>query len=171
MSLPLRESFQLSAVIGDQLVETRVPPAAELLGMVRRGEIWQEASIYPTTADYPRANLSFLEGRGFVLQCYEDETCLSDFLVRTDELSDPQLEIELGGQALERWPPELFVPEALVTEAFEWFLDSGKRKPNLCWVRIDRFPREIVWEGEEGRKAWEERRDLLSGEMNSRGDS
>ncbi len=138
MTQPPREPFQLSAVIGDRLVETKAPPAVQLLGMVRRGEIWQEASIYPTTAEYPRASISFREPHGFVLQCDEDESCVSDFLARADDLSDPHIDIELGGQALEGWPPELFVSEALATEALEWFLGSGKQKPDLRWVRIVR---------------------------------
>ncbi|MBI2074167.1 MAG: hypothetical protein HYW06_10805 [Gemmatimonadetes bacterium] len=155
MSRTLRDSFQFAAAIGDQLVEKAAPSASELLTILRRGEIWGEASIYPKLADFPRALLSFHEGHGFVVQCYEDQRSRSDFLVTAGELSRPHVEIQLGGQALERWPQELFVPEALAVEALEWFLDSGKLKPDLHWVRIDRFPREIVWEGREGRDAWE----------------
>lgn len=80
---------------------------------------------------------------------------LSDFLVSANDLSDPTIEIELGGQALERWPSELFVPKAVVADALDWFIESGRRRPDLCWVRIDRFRRQTVWEGGEGREAWE----------------
>jgi hypothetical protein len=52
-------------------------------------------------------------------------------------------------------PPELFVSEVLASEALDFFLDSGKQKPDLRWIRIDEFSREIVWEGRHGREAWE----------------
>lgn len=158
MTPALRDSLQLCAVIGDDLVEKAAPPAPELLAMLREGEIWGEASIYPKAVDFPRALISFHEGYGFVVQCHEDEHSWSDFLVTAEEMSRPQVDIQLGGQALERWPPELFVPESLAAEALRWFLDFGRQKPDLRWVRIDRFPREIVWQGREEREAWEKSR-------------
>ena len=50
-----------------------------------------------------------------------------------------------GGQAQERWPRELFVDRAVVLEALEFFLQTGKQKETLHWVRSDAFPRETVW--------------------------
>ena len=67
----------------------------------------------------------------------------------------PMIEINLGGQTLERWPAELFVSEELAHRALECFLASGKQDPALHWIRIDAFPRETVWEGRKGREAWE----------------
>ena len=69
--------------------------------------------------------------------------------------SPPSIEVELGGQALERWPRELFTSAERATQALNHFLESGKQDPTLAWIRIDRFPRETVWEGREGREAWE----------------
>jgi hypothetical protein len=63
--------------------------------------------------------------------------------------------VELGGQALERWPRELFVSMALATQALDHFLNFGKQDLALEWVRIDAFPRETIWEDREGREAWE----------------
>jgi hypothetical protein len=35
------------------------------------------------------------------------------------------------------------------------FIATGKQDPVLHWVRIDAFRRETLWEGREGREAWE----------------
>jgi len=80
---------------------------------------------------------------------------LSDFLAVGDQFSTPSVETELGGQALERWPPELFVSAEHATQALKYLLEHGKQDPALKWVRIDRFPRETLWEGREQRQAWE----------------
>lgn len=45
------------------------------------------------------------------------------------KLSAPAVEIELGGQALERWPAEMFVSERTAEEALQFFLASGTEKP------------------------------------------
>jgi hypothetical protein len=146
---PLRKSFRLIALGGD---EQDVPASAELLAMLTNQEPWEETCICPAGSDFPRAIVSFHHGHGFVLQCSEDENSWSEFLVVGETLSVPSVEIELGGQALERWPSELFVPEHLVKAALDYFLNTGRQNPSLRWVRIDRFPRETVWEGCEGRK-------------------
>jgi hypothetical protein len=63
--------------------------------------------------------------------------------------------MELGGQALELWPCELFVSAEHATHALNHFLEHGKQDPALEWVRIDGFPRETLWEGREQRLGWE----------------
>ena len=113
------------------------------------------ASLAPAEAQFPLLHIDWHEGRGFVIQCYENEDSRSDFLVTGPQCGLPAVEIELGGQALERWPPELFVPEEVAHRAVEYFVRSGKQDPALRWVRIDEFPRETIWEGREGREAWE----------------
>jgi hypothetical protein len=75
--------------------------------------------------------------------------------VYSPRLGSPTVEINLGGQALERWPPELFVSEQLAYQAVDHFLNSGKQDPALHWIRIDAFPRSTIWEGRAGREAWE----------------
>ena len=90
------------------------------------------ASIAPAVADYPREHIDWHEGHGFVLECYEREESWSDLLVTTRHVSPPSIEVELGGQALER-----------------------KQDPALEWVRIDAFPEETLWEGRAEREAWE----------------
>ena len=58
----------------------------------------------------------------------------------------PAVEINLGGQAVERWPRELFVPEPLAQQTLDCFLNSRRQDAALPWVRTDGFPRETVWE-------------------------
>ena len=61
----------------------------------------------------------------------------------------------MGGQALEKWPRQLFVDSERALEALDFFLKTGKQDGTQHWVRTDAFPREIVWETREGREAWE----------------
>jgi hypothetical protein len=129
--------------------------APALLADVQTRPAWDGASIIPVDAEYPRAHLDWHEGHGFVLQCCEDETSWSDFLATSGVLSTPSVEVELGGQALERWPCELFVPVPRAGQALDHFLKHGTQDPILEWVRIDRFPREVVWEGRAQQEAWE----------------
>jgi hypothetical protein len=115
--------------------------------------VWDGASIAPADDQFPLLHVECHEGHGFVIQCYEDEQAWSDFL-RTGARCGPlTIEVNLGGQVLERWPSELFVPEELAHQALNYFLTNGKQDPALHWIRIDAFPRETVWEGREGRGA------------------
>lgn len=132
-----------------------IASASELLTEVQSRPVWDGASISPADAAYPRVHLDWHAGHGFVFQCYEDEESWSDFLVTSRHFSAPSIEMELGGQALERWPRELFVSAELATQALNRFLNCGKQDPTLEWIRIDAFPRETIWEGREGREAWE----------------
>jgi hypothetical protein len=79
----------------------------------------------------------------------------SDFLVTSQGFSAPSIEMELGGQALERWPRELFVSAERATQALNHFLQFGTQDPALEWISLDAFPREIVWDDRAGREAWE----------------
>ena len=132
-----------------------IPSASELVREVQSRPAWDGASISPADADYPRVHLDWHEGHGFVFQCYENEESWSDFLVTSRHVSTPSVEVELGGQALERWPRELFVSAAQATQALNHFLESGKQDPALEWVRIDGFPRETLWEWRAQREASE----------------
>jgi hypothetical protein len=100
-------------------------------------------------------HLDWHEGSGFIFQCYENEESLSNFLVASREFSTPSVEIELGGQALELWPRELFVSDEHAAQAMNYFLDHGEHDPSLEWIKPDEFPRETLWEGREQRLVWE----------------
>jgi hypothetical protein len=153
MSVDLKNAFRLSFVTGE--TELPIPPASEILARLRSGPVWDGASIAPADDQFPRLHIEWHEGHGFVMQCYEDEHAWSDLLVAGPRCGPPTIEINLGGQTLERWPSELFVPEELARQALVCFLATGDQDVALHWVRIDAFPRETIWEGREGREAWE----------------
>ena len=153
MSVDLPNAFRLSFVTG--ATELPIPPVSEILARLRSGPVWDGASVAPADDQFPLLHVEWHEGHGFVIQCYEDEQAWSDFLLTGPRCGPPMIEINLGGQALERWPSDLFVPEEVARQALDCFLTLGKQDPALHWVRIDAFPRETIWEGREGRKAWE----------------
>lgn len=134
-----------------------MPPVEELLAKLRAGEVSGEAVIYPVSAEFPRAMIDWHPGHGFVLLCFDSEASRGHFLTRGAVTSGPSIQIVLGGQAMEKWPPELFVPTELAAGALRFFVDTGHRNPDLEWARIDAFPREVIWEGEAARRAWEQR--------------
>lgn len=153
MIADLRNRFRASFVMSD--TPTPIASAQDLLADVRSRPAWDGASISPADGEYPRVHVDWHEGHGFVFQCYEDEESWSDFLVTSRHFSPPSIEVELGGQALERWPRELFVSAERAAQALNHFLEFGKPYPALEWVRIDGFPRETLWEGRAQREAWE----------------
>lgn len=153
MNAGLQNRFRASFIMSDAPIP--IASAQDLLADVRSRPVWDGASISPADAEYPRVHVDWHDDHGFVFQCYEDEESWSDFLVTSRHFSSPSIEVELGGQALERWPPELFVPTELAAQALNHLLSVGTQDPALDWVRIDAFPREIIWEGREGREAWE----------------
>jgi hypothetical protein len=135
--------------------ELSASDASALLARIPRSAPWDVLSVFPAHGDFPRAHVSWHEGHGFVMQCFEDDTSWGYFLVRRQPLSAPEVDILLDGQAHERWPRELFVETAVGVEALDYFLQSGRQKATLHWVRTDAFARETVWEGRAGREAWE----------------
>ena len=153
MSVDLKNAFRLSFVTGE--TEHPIPPVSEILARLQSGPFWDGASIAHVDEQFPLLHIEWHQGHGFVLQCYEDEQAWSDFLLTDAGCGPPAIEINLGGQTLERWPSELFVPAELAHQAVDWFLTTGKQDPALPWIRIDAFPCETVWEGREGREAWE----------------
>ena len=153
MSIDLKNAFRLSFVTGE--TEPPIPAVSEILARLRSGRVWDVASIAPADDQFPLLHVEWHEGHGFVIQCCEDEHAWSDFLLAGPRCGPPTIEINLGGQALERWPSELFVPEELAGQALDCFIATGKQDRALHWVRIDAFPRKIIWEGRKGREAWE----------------
>ena len=152
MSIDLRNVFRLSFVTSGG--ELQVPPVSAVLARLRSSPPWDASSIFPAGEQFPRLDVEWHE-QGFVLQCFEDDRSWGNFLVDSPRLGSPTVEINLGGQALERWPLELFVSEQLAHQAVDHFLNSGKQDPALHWVRIDAFPRSTIWKGRAGREAWE----------------
>src|SRR6267143_4429280 len=138
MSEHPRPSFQLSFISRDASIA--VPPVSEVLARVRSAAPWDEASICPAPKDFPRFHITWHDSEGFIVHCFENEQSLGQFLVNSRDFSPPMVEIILGGQTLERWPRKLFGSDALSAKSLKYFLDYGKRKPSLCWIRTGKFP-------------------------------
>jgi hypothetical protein len=98
-----------------------VPSVSELLIEVQSRPVWDGASISPVDARFPLVHVDWHEGHGFVLQCYEDEESWSYFLVTSRHFSSPSIGMGPGGQALERWPRDLFVSAERATQALSQF--------------------------------------------------
>jgi hypothetical protein len=62
-------------------------------------------------------HVSWHEGHGFVVHCFEDGESGGFFLAATTSFSPPEIEIEMGGQAMEKWPRQLFGDRELAVEA------------------------------------------------------
>ena len=118
-------SFWLSGIIGDDFPEVEVPPIPELLDKLKSKEIRGEASVYPKDGSFPRVSIDWHEGHGFVVFCFEVEESRGYFLAREGIYGDPTIAVILGGQAMEKWPPELFVPGDVAAKALEHFLRGG----------------------------------------------
>ena len=145
--------FRYSTLAGGE--NAPAPAASELIEIVRHRQLWDEITIAKEDAQFPRAGLSWHEGHGLVLHCFEDEMSWGFFLAEPGSLTSPEVDIVLGGQVQERWPRQLFVDPSLGAEALDYFLETGKQKETLHWIRTDAVPRETVWEGRAGREAWE----------------
>jgi hypothetical protein len=143
------------SILADTPAEMPATDASELLTKIRLGPAWDVLTIFPEHGDFPRAHVSWHEGHGFVVQCFEDETSWGFFLAREEPLSTPEVDIVFDDQAQERWPSQLFVDTEVAIEAVDFFLLSGRQKPSLHWVRGEGFSRETVWVGRQGREAWE----------------
>jgi hypothetical protein len=64
--------FRHSTITGGE--NAPVPSGAELIEIVRRRPVWDEISMtWEDDAQFPRASLSWHEGHGLVLYCFEDE--------------------------------------------------------------------------------------------------
>lgn len=136
------QSFKVTFVSSD--TDFAVPALSQFLSKVRSSPTWDEAAVIPEDGDFPRMYVSWLGDGGFTIHCFEDETSAGDFLIQKVDFSDPEVEVNLGGQARELWPPQLFVDEQLAAQAVEYFLNSGKQDPAQRWVGTGAFPREEV---------------------------
>ena len=149
----VKKPFRLSFSSKEQSVPAT--SAEEIVRMLREMKGWDCATIDVDDFEVNRASIWFRPEHGFVFQYFGDEIRSSEFLVTHSNFSSPSVEVELGGQALEQWPSELFVPEEQLLIALRHFLATGRKEQQLTWVQIDRFPRLTIWEGEAGRTRWE----------------
>ena len=137
--------FRCSTVTGESDSEAHPARAREIVTSMQGRPAWDTMCIAPNAlGQFPFMNLSWHEGHGFEVQCFEAPESVSDFLVSHSDISSPEVYVELGGQTQELWPLQLFVPLETAVLALHHFLETGRENPNLVWVRIDRFPRRTV---------------------------
>ncbi|MEK7205430.1 MAG: hypothetical protein AAB254_07950, partial [candidate division NC10 bacterium] len=79
MSVDQRSAFRLSFVTGE--TELPIPSVSDILARLQSGPVWDVASIVPTDEQFPLLHVEWHEGKGFVIQCYENEYSWSDFLL------------------------------------------------------------------------------------------
>jgi hypothetical protein len=91
---------------------------------------------------FPRISAGWeTEGRGYVVQCFENTDSQSFILSTSAEVFEPEV---YSGETQELWPRHLFVPYDLALRAIQHFLASGLQDPALSWVGLRNFPRERV---------------------------
>lgn len=136
-------------------VEHEAATAAHLLAALASGEAF-DLTIAPQDepSQFPRMHVEW-QSDGYVVMCFEDEQSVGFYPATERRLGSPEVVIELGGQALEKWPRQLFLPLSVAEKAVSTFVATGKQDSSLAWVANDAFPRETVWEGRLQRLAWE----------------
>ena len=143
--------FQFTTVGGYETGEVSPNDAEDTLLSMQKRPTWKGVCVLPhevKQADgggqFPFLNLSWHDGYGYEVQCFETPESNSEFLATGQNLSEPEVYVELGGQTQELWPRQLFVPFNIAVQALRFFLESGRQDPNLHWVGIEAFPRRTV---------------------------
>ncbi len=143
--------FKFTTVGGYATGKISSNDAENTLREMQKRPAWEGVCIFPQEelqadggGQFPFLNLSWHSDHGYEVQCFETPQSNSDFLAVEQNLSAPEVYVELGGQTQELWPRQLFVPLALATQALRFFLESGRQDPSLHWVAIAKFPRRTV---------------------------
>ena len=147
------------SVLAKQGFEEREASSADLdevLGEMERGEAW-ELAVHPIEEfpQFPRLHIDWQRGFGFVVMVFEDEKSIGFYPIVGAKCGKPEVPIELGGQALEKWPRELFVTRQVAAQILRTFLNTARQDASFVWVANDAFDREVIWEDRGGRIAWE----------------
>lgn len=130
--------------------------AGEIVDHLSSPENWHEASIgplhreHPVLAAYPLMNAEFHGRAGFSLLLFPDERSNGILAATRAELSEPSVYVCLGGQVIEKWPPELFLSRDMARTVIEHFLSAATPDPSCPWIRLERFPRKTVHSGGKG---------------------
>jgi hypothetical protein len=135
--------FRVSNV---DLDATSMSPDA-LLSRLSDLQEWPEASVHPPVADFPRLDLEYHPGVGYSILCFEDERSIGYLAAQKENTTSPAVAVNLGGQMIEKWPPELFLAEAEAAEVLRHFWATGHQHPSFAWIRLDGFEREVLHEG------------------------
>jgi hypothetical protein len=142
--------FRYSTLAGAE--NAPAPAASELIEIVRHRPVWDEITIAKEDAQFPRAGLSWHEGHGLVLHCFEDEMSWGFFLAEPGSLTSPEVDIVLGGQVQERWPRQLFVDPSLGVEALDYFLETAGRRRRCTGSARMPFLARLCGKGERGER-------------------
>ena len=147
--------LQASILETTGFVEHEASAAADLLGALATDRAF-ELTIAPQDEmhDYPRMHV-FWQVDGYVVMCFEDEKSIGLYPTTDANMGSPEVPIQLGGQALEKWPRQMFVTRSIAERAVNHFVRTGKQNTLLTWVANDAFPREVLWETRAQRLAWE----------------
>ena len=136
--------------------EPRRLSAAQVLAHLSAASNWPEGAVSPLTtrhpaiAEYPFMSLQFHGAAGFSLHIFPSEKSSSLFADTKSRLSAPTVYVCLGGQVIEKWPRELFLPHETALAVLEQFMATRRRSSSCTWVRLDRFPRVTVHAGGRG---------------------
>jgi hypothetical protein len=128
----------------------------QLLSRLEAGEAF-DISVHSVDEliQYPILHVDWHTNAGFVVMVFEDAESDGFYPITGAKTGKPEVQIELGGQALERWTRELFVPRETAAAVFETFIRTGRQDPAFTWVANDAFARKVLWETEAQRRAWE----------------
>jgi hypothetical protein len=120
--------------------------AGMLRAMLKRPS-WQGVIVSPNEpfgengkGQVPRISIEWFPKFGYQVHVIELDI-KSHFVATSDNLSKPEVYVELGGQGQELWPPEMFVSIEIAEQAIHYLLESGKRDTALPWIAIDGFKR------------------------------
>src|SRR5438046_2184656 len=116
-------------VLAKQGFEERDLSAAdidEILREFEREEAW-ELTVDPVEElqQFPRMHIEWHRAFGFVAMVFEDEDSIGFYPIVGTVCGLPEVPTELGGQALEKWPRELFVSRDIASRALRTFLQAG----------------------------------------------
>lgn len=157
MTVP-ESALRASILETSGFVDHEAADAVRLLPRLASGEAF-ELTIGPQDEmhQFPRMHVDW-QSDGYVVMCFEDEQSVGFYPATERHVGPPEVEIELGGQALEKWPRQMFLSLAIAERAVSTFVATGEQDSSLAWVANDAFPRETVWEGRLQRLAWEANR-------------
>jgi hypothetical protein len=130
--------------------------AAQVLAHLSVAANWPEGAVspphtrHPAIAEYPLLRIEFHGAAGFSLHIFPNEKSPSFFAATKSTLSAPSIYVCLGGQVIEKWPSELFLPRELALAVLNEFMTTQLRPSSCAWVRLDHFPRHTVHTGGRG---------------------
>jgi len=136
--------------------EPRRLSADEIVDYLATPDHWYELSIgpqhsrHPSLAEYPFMHVEFHGRAGYSLLLFSEESAIGALAATRSELSKPRVYVCLGGQVIEKWPEELFLPPETAVRVIDHFFSAAEREPSAAWIRLDRFKRETVHRGGKG---------------------